>query len=548
MLPDMNTVASEWPGIAAASTAAGSVSLAPSRVERASEVLTSQALALLSALHRRFESKRQELLAARAGRQQAFDAGELPDFLPASAEVRRGDWCVAPVPPDLLDRCVELAGPPERRLVAGALDAPVQTYMADFEDACAPSWDNLLHGQINLADAVRHQFGGAVAARAQRPNRDVALIVRPRGWHLTEKHVRIGGAPVSASLFDFAMYLANNHEALARNSSGPYFYLPKLESHLEARLWNDVFVAAQDLLAIPRGTIKATILIETLPAAFEMDEILFELREHASGLSTGRWDYIFSLIKKFRNRGDWVLPERAALTMDRTLLRSYERLLIRTCHRRGTHAIGGMAAQMTIHSEPAANAAAMERVRADKLREAEAGLDGSWIAYPVLAPIARQAFGAVIARRAGGVNQFGALHADERIGAAELLRLPGGAISEAGIRLNIRVGVQYLEAWLRGNGNVPLYHQVEDTATAEICRAQLWQWLHHEARTSEGWVLTPSRFDALLADEIERIHGEVGSARRLSGVFPSATRLFAGMVADDQFDEFMTLPAYELLS
>jgi len=291
---------------------------------------------------------------------------------------------------------------------------------------------------------------------------------------------------------------------------------------------------------MPRGTIKATVLIETLPAAFEMDEILFELREHAAGLSTGRWDYIFSCIKKLRSRPDWVLPERSDLTMDRALLQSYERLLVRTCHRRGTHAIGGMAAQMTIHSEPVANAAAMERVRADKMREAEAGLDGSWIAYPVLAPIARQPFQTV--------NQFDVQHLQAPVGAAELLRVPEGAITESAIRLNIRIGIQYLEAWLSGNGNVPLYHRVEDAATAEICRAQLWQWLHHQTRTSEGWVLTAERFDALLSAELERIHREVGSARTLCGVFPSATRLFAGMVTDEHFDDFMTLPAYELLS
>ncbi|HEV7985754.1 MAG TPA: malate synthase A [Steroidobacteraceae bacterium] len=551
----MNSVLSERPGNlvprfppdAAASTA---LEIAPSRVERAHEVLSTDALALLTSLHRQFESRRLELLAARQLRQQAFDAGEWPDFLPTSADVRSDRWRIAPLPGDLLDRRVEIAAPPDRKAMINALNAPVQTFIADFEDACSPTWDNVLRGQINLADAVRRRISVADAGKVYQLNQHTAtLIVRPRGWHLSEKHARVNGEPVSGALFDFALYLAGNHEALARRGTGPYLYLPKLESHLEARLWNDVFVAAQDRMGIPRGTIKATVLIETVPAAFEMDEILFELREHAAGLSCGRWDYIFSFIKKFRNRAECVLPDRSGLTMDRAPLKPYEDLLIQTCHRRGTHAIGGMAAQMIIRSEPTANAAAMERVRADKLREAEAGHDGSWIAYPALAAVARQAFDSVLSRRqSAGFNQLGVLRDEVRVTAADLLRVPDGAITEGGIRLNIRVGLQYLEAWLGGNGNVPLYHVLEDAATAEICRAQLWQWLRHGARTAEGWVLTPGRFHALLADELERIHREVGSARTLSGVFPSATRLFAGMVTDDCFDEFMTLPAYELLS
>jgi malate synthase len=547
----MSTVLSQRPDrLDAAQRRAGDgpgLEIAPSREPQAGEVLTASALDLLLHLHARFEPRRQALLAARATRQRAFDAGELPGFLPALADVRKGDWRIAPVPGDLQDRRVEIAGPPDRKFVINALNAPVQTFLADFEDACAPTWGNLLSGQVNLADALRRRIEVKESGRHYRlVDHPATLMVRPRGWHLGEKHVRVDGQPVSAALFDFAIYLAVNHEALARLGSGPYFYLPKLEGHEEARLWNDVFVAAQDRLGIARGTIKATVLIETVPAAFEMDEILFELREHAAGLSTGRWDYIFSFIKKFRSRPDWVLPDRAGLTMESPLLKCYEELLIHTSHRRGTQAIGGIAAQMTIHSEPAANAAAMERVRADKLREAGVGLDGSWIAYPVLAPIARQAFDTVkaSAARARGRDQFEST-SDQ---AAELLRLPEGNITAAGIRLNIRIGVQYLESWLSGTGNVPLYHQVEDAATAEISRAQLWQWLHHDARTAEGWVLTPDRFDALLTEELERIHDEVGSQRTLSGVFPSATRLFAGLVLDDEFEEFMTLPAYDLLS
>jgi malate synthase len=520
--------------------------IAPSGVERAEEVLTPDALALLLHLHRRFEPRRRALLAARADRQRTFDAGELPDFLPTSADVRSATWRVAPVPGDLADRRVEITGPPDRKMIINALNAPVSTFMADFEDSCSPTWDNLLRGQVNLSDAVRRRIGFTdPAGKLYRLNeRTATLIVRPRGWHLPEKHVHIDGEPVAAALFDFAIYLANNHEALARAGSGPYFYLPKLESHLEARLWNEVFVAAQEQLGIPRGTIKATVLIETILAAFEMDEILFELREHSAGLNCGRWDYIFSYIKKFRNRADSVLPDRSAVSMDRALLKSYVDLLIHTCHRRGAHAIGGMAAQIPIRNDPAANAAAMERVRADKLREARAGHDGTWIAHPGLAGIASQAFGEVMS----GIDQLGVLREDVHVSAADLLRAPDGAITEAGIRLNIRVGVQYLEAWLGGNGCVPLYHLMEDAATAEICRAQLWQWLRHGSRTAEGRTFTPEYFHELLSEELERIHREVGAARTQSGVFPTATRLFAGMVTDESFDEFMTLPAYELLS
>jgi malate synthase len=525
---------------------AATLEVAPSRVERAEEVLSSEALGLLLHLHQQFDGRRLQLLAARQERQLRLDAGELPDFLPASADVRTAQWRIAPVPGDLMDRRVEITGPVERKMIINALNAPVRTFMADFEDSCSPTWDNLVRGQLNLADAVRRRISYAdPAGKLYRLNeRTATLIVRPRGWHLPEKHVRVAGEPVSGALFDFALYLAGNYQALARAGTGPYFYLPKLENHLEARLWNDVFVASQDHLGMARGTIKATVLIETILAAFEMDEILFELREHSAGLNCGRWDYIFSFIKKFRNRSDCVFPDRSALSMDRSMLKAYVELLIQTCHRRGAHAIGGMAAQIPIRHDPAANAAAMERVRADKLREAQAGHDGTWIAHPGLAGIATQAFDAVM----HAPNQLDVLRADVQVKAAELLRVPDGEITEAGIRLNIRVGVQYLEAWLGGNGCVPLYHLMEDAATAEICRAQLWQWLRHGARTAEGRHITPALFDELLGQELERIHRELGNARTRSGVFPTATRLFAGMVTSDSFDDFMTLPAYELLS
>jgi malate synthase len=524
------------------------VEITGGRVERSAEVLTPLALQLLASLHRRFNPRRLELLRARAERQLRLDAGELPDFLPATASVRAGDWRIAPVPKDLLDRRVEITGPVERKMIINALNAPVKAFMADFEDSLAPTWANVISGQVNLADAIRRviSFEDPVTGKVYRLSEHTAtLIVRPRGWHLPEKHVRINGEAVSASLFDFALFIANNHEALARAGTGPYFYLPKMESHLEARLWNEVFVAAQEALGMAQGTIKATVLIETILASFEMDEILYELREHSSGLNCGRWDYIFSFIKKFRNRADFVVPDRASVTMDKHFLKSYVDLLIKTCHRRGAHAMGGMAAQIPIRDDPAANEAAMARVRADKLREANAGHDGTWVAHPGLAPIAMEAFDSVLK---GRPNQLEVKREDVHVAAADLVQLPPGPITEGGVRACIRVGVQYLEAWLRGNGCVPLYHLMEDAATAEICRAQLWQWLHHGARTEDGEVITVARFDRLMMAELDRIHQEVGAARLTHGVFPTAARLFEQMTKSDTFDEFLTLPAYELLS
>ncbi len=386
-------------------------------IERQAEVLTPLALQLLASLHRRFNTRRLELLNARRDRQIQLDDGALPDFLADTAKVRAGEWRIEPVPQDLLDRRVEITGPVDRKMVINALNAPVRCFMADFEDSCSPTWENLIRGQVNLADAIRRtiSFADGATGKIYRLNEHTAtLIVRPRGWHLPEKHVRIDGEPVSGALFDFALFLANNHEALARRGTGPYFYLPKMESHLEARLWNEVFIAAQEALGLPRGTIKATVLIETMLAAFEMDEILFELREHSAGLNCGRWDYIFSFIKKFRNRADFVLPDRGTVTMDRHFLKSYVELLIKTCHRRGAHAMGGMAAQIPIRDDPKANEAAMARVRADKLREAHAGHDGTWIAHPGLAAIAREAFDAVM----HGPNQLAVSRAEVNVGRA----------------------------------------------------------------------------------------------------------------------------------
>ena len=539
MLATMNTqlqYQSSWPAI--------DVSRRP--VARGDEVLTPQALELLASLHRCFNPRRLQLLAARARRQAEIDRGQRPDFLPQTTYVRSSDWRIGTVPADLADRRVELTGPPNRKLMVNGLNAPVGTFMADFEDACAPSWENLIQGQINLSDAIRRRisYTDPLSGRHYALNeRTATLIVRPRGWHLPEKHVQVDGQAVSGALFDFALYLANNHKALAQGGSAAYFYLPKLESHLEARLWNDVFLAAQEALGIPRGTIKATVLIETVLAAFEMDEILFELREHVVGLNCGRWDYIFSFIKKFRNHRDAVLPDRDAVTMETPFLKAYVDLLIQTCHRRGAYAIGGMAAQIPIRGNPEAHEAALLKVRSDKLREARAGHDGTWVAHPALAPIAAAAFDTVMQGR----NQLHVLRAEVRVTAADLLRVPHGAITDAGLRRNIRVGVQYIEAWLGGNACVPLYHLMEDAATAEICRAQLWQWLAHEARSADGELICLERFNRTLSEEIERIHAEVGGARTLAGVFPSAVRLFAAMVTAETFDEFLTLPAYELL-
>jgi len=521
-------------------------------VERSEDVLTPLALQLLASLHRRFNPRRLELLAARERRQAQLDAGDLPVFVAAqtplaSVEKAPGDWKIAPLPADLLDRRVEITGPVDRKMIINALNAPVSTFMADFEDSCSPTWGNIIGGQVNLLDAIRGtiSFSDPQNGRIYRlGERSATLIVRPRGWHLPEKHVRIGGEPVSGALFDFALYMANNHEALARRGTGPYFYLPKLESHLEARLWNDVFVTTQDALGLKRGSIKATVLIETILAAFEMDAILYELREHCAGLNCGRWDYIFSFIKKFRSRPEFLLPDRAAVTMDRHFLKSYVDLLIQTCHRRGAYAIGGMAAQIPIRDDAAANDLAMAAIRADKLREAHAGHDGTWIAHPGLATIARSAFDSVMS----GPNQIPLVRSDVSVSAADLLKVPSGDITEAGLRSCIRVGVQYLESWLGGNGCVPLYNLMEDAATAEICRAQLWQWVHHGARTADGRPVTEERFDGLLTNELDRIHREVGAARLAGGVFPTAARLFAEMIKQETFDDFLTLPAYELLT
>src|SRR2546425_10425441 len=451
------------------------------------EILTAEARRFLTTLARACERRRQELLARRVERQRRLDAGERPDFLPETRSVREAAWTVAPIPADLLDRRVEITGPVDRKMIINALNSGARVYMADFEDSNAPTWRNNLEGHLNLQDAVRGTItftspegkGYALAPRT------ATLMVRPRGWHLDEKHVTVDGRPISAALFDFGLFFFHNAAALIAKGTGPYFYLPKLESHLEARLWNDVFNLAQDELGIPRGTIRATVLIETILAAFEMDEILYELKDHSAGLNCGRWDYIFSFIKKFRNRPDFVLPNRAQVTMDRHFLNSYVQLLIKTCHRRGIHAMGGMAAQIPIKSDPAANEKALDKVRQDKLREVKAGHDGTWVAHPGLVPIAKAIFDEYMKTP----NQIHVKREEVSVSAKDLLAVPTGEITEAGLRLNINVGLQYLEAWLRGNGCVPIYNLMEDAATAEISRAQVWQWVRHKARLADGRVI-----------------------------------------------------------
>ncbi len=509
------------------------------------QVFIPEALDFVADLTRRFGGRVSALLQRRAELQHALDGGALPDFLPETREVRAGDWRAAPLPPDLLDRRVEITGPVDRKMVINALNSGASCFMADFEDACAPTWENLVEGQINLSDAIAGTISyddpatGKHYALGERP---AVLLVRPRGWHLVERHLQVDGRAVPGALFDFGLYLFRNAQALLAKGTGPYFYLPKLESHLEARLWNEVFLHAQERLGIPCGSIKATVLIETLPAAFQMDEILYELREHAAGLNCGRWDYIFSFIKKFRRHPDRVLPDRQQVTMVQPFLRAYTQLVIRTCHRRGVHAMGGMAAEIPIKGDPAANAQALEKVRQDKLREVTDGHDGTWVAHPALVPVAK----AVFDEHMPESNQLSRLREDVRVRAADLLAVPVGTCTEAGLRNNIRVGIQYLEAWLRGFGAVPIYNLMEDVATAEIARAQVWQWLANGTLV-ESRPLTRERVAQAIAEEMQTIRGEVGDERFTRGRFPEAERIFSALCLSTQLADFLTLATYEQL-
>jgi malate synthase len=514
-------------------------------IEGADAILSDAALAFVAELATRFEPRRQELLAARVAQQARFDAGTDPDFLPETEGVRGGDWKVARMPDDLRRRVVEITGPVDRKMIINALNSGADVFMADFEDSNAPTWRNVVEGQINLRDAVRgsitydHPVSGKHYALNPQP---ATLMVRPRGWHLGEAHLTLDGAPVSASLVDFGLFFFHNAATLVSRGTGPYFYLPKLQNHLEARLWNDVFVAAQQALSIPNGTIKATVLIETLPAVFEMDEILYELRDHSAGLNCGRWDYIFSAIKTLKNRPDRVLPDRSQVGMTQTMMASYTQLLIKTCHRRGAFAMGGMAAQIPIKRDVEANERALDKVRADKTREAQNGHDGTWVAHPGLVPIARDAFEAVLD---GKPNQLEVMRDDVSVTQADLLAPPTGTRTDAGLRQNVRVGIQYLEAWLRGNGCVPLYDLMEDAATAEISRTQIWQWLKHGASTDDGEPITKARVEAVADEELAAVREQIGAEAFDAGQFSLARTIFTDVATQtDQFTEFLTLPAY----
>jgi malate synthase len=521
--------------------------------ERQADVLSAEALRFVVGLQREFGRERDALLRARAERQAGLDAGALPDFLEATRPLRAADWQVAPAPRDLERRRVEITGPTDRKMVINALSSGADCYMADFEDANTPTWENLLDGQANLIDAV----GGTIELRQddrvyRLGDRRATLLVRPRGWHLPEKHVLVDGQPISGSLFDFGLFFFHNARRLVEQDSGPYFYLPKLESHREARLWNDVFLYAQQALGIPRGTLRATVLIETILAAFEMEEILYELREHAGGLNAGRWDYIFSVIKKLGKRPEYILPDRAQVTMTAPFMRAYTELLVETCHRRGAFAIGGMAAFIPSRRDPSVNEVALPKVREDKLRESGDGFDGTWVAHPDLVPVAMEVFATALGNRP---NQLERQRPEVAVTAVDLLAVgaTGGQITEAGLRTNVDVGLQYLESWLRGTGAAAIHNLMEDAATAEISRSQVWQWVHHGVRLADGPTVTRELVRRLLQEELAGLErqpvrpaGRTGQAGS-PGRFAEAAALFEEVALSQDFVEFLTLPAYDHL-
>jgi malate synthase len=509
-------------------------------------ILSAEAMSFVAALAMRFGPRVDELLARRKSRQAEIDAGEMPDFLPETAEIRAADWRVGEIPADLRDRRVEITGPVDRKMIINALNSGAKVFMADFEDSMTPSWDNLVLGQIALRDAVARtiSFTSPEGKRYHLNERVATLFVRPRGWHLVEKHVEVGGRKVPGGLFDFGLYLFHNARATGAIGSGPYFYLPKLESHVEARLWAEVFRYAEDTLGLRRGTIKCTVLIETILAAFEIDEILSELREHIVALNCGRWDYIFSFIKKFQDFPEFTLPDRHQVTMATHFLRSYSQLVIRTCHRRGALAIGGMAAQIPIKGDPEANEAALAKVRADKEREAGDGHDGTWVAHPGLVPIAMEIFD----KHMPGPNQLERLREDVEVSAADLLQMPAGQITEAGLRSNISIGIQYMAAWLGGNGCVPLHNLMEDAATAEIARAQIWQWIKHpQGVLEDGRRITFALYEQLRDEELAKIKDEVGAEAFSSGNYREAARLLDRITGEERCMDFLTLVAYEAI-
>lgn len=510
-------------------------------------ILTPEAMDFFVALESSFRERRLALLEKRKEMQKDIDGGKLPDFLPETKSIRESEWTVAAIPEDLKDRRVEITGPVERKMIINALNSGANVFMADFEDSNSPTWNNCIEGQINLRDAINKtiSFTSPEGKKYSLGNKSAVLMVRPRGWHLDEKNVLLDGQKVSGSLFDFALYFFHNAKNLVANGSGPYFYLPKLENHHEARLWNDVFNSAQDLLGISRGTIRATVLIETILAAFEMNEILYELKDHSAGLNCGRWDYIFSFIKKFRNYPDFVLPDRSKVTMTTKFLHSYSQLVIKTCHKRGIHAMGGMAAQIPIKNDQEANDKAIEKVRADKQREASDGHDGTWVAHPGLISTAKEIFDELMP----GPNQIENKREDVNVTAQDLLAVPEGNITEEGLRLNIDVSIQYMEAWLNGNGCVPIYNLMEDAATAEISRAQIWQWIHNSKGVlSDGRKVTKELYFPIVKEELEKIHDMVGEDKFANGKYELAAELINQLSTSVEFGEFLTLVAYEKIN
>lgn len=507
------------------------------------EILSPEALAFVASLQRKFNGRRLELLKLREARQTEIDKGKLPNFLPETAHIRDADWIVAPLPADLLDRRVEITGPVDRKMVINALNSGARVFMADLEDSNSPTWDNCIGGQINLRDAVRGtiNFTNAKGKHYQLNEHTAVLMVRPRGWHLPEKHVLIDGEVMSASLLDFGLYFFHNARQLLENGSGPYFYLPKIESHLEARLWNEVFVFAQNELGILNGTIKATVLLETIMASFEMDEILYELRDHSAGLNCGRWDYIFSYIKRLRNVDGYMLPDRGQVTMTTPFMSAYSQLVIKTCHKRNVHAMGGMAAFIPIKGDEQANQAAMDKVRADKELEAKNGHDGTWVAHPGLVQLAMDIFDTHMP----AANQIENKREDVSVTAADLIEVPQGSISEEGLRLNINVGILYIESWLQGVGAAAIYNLMEDAATAEISRTQVWQWIRNNAEMTNGSTITYQLVKDLIPQELEKINLYVGEQRYRNGKFREAAVLFDNLVREETFTDFLTLPAYQ---
>jgi malate synthase len=510
------------------------------------EILTIDALEFISKLHNEFNHRRKELLDIREGRQQELDEGVFPDFLEETKEIRESDWIVAPTPNDLQDRRVEITGPVSRKMVINALNSGAKVFMADFEDSNSPSWKNNIEGQINLRDAINGSisFENPKNGKQYKLNEEVAtLMVRPRGWHLEEKNLLINGEVISGGILDFGLFFFHNIEALRKKGSATYFYLPKLENHKEARLWNDIFVFAQKELGVPNGTIKATVLVETIMAVFELNEILYELKDHSAGLNCGRWDYIFSYIKRFRKHPSFMLPDRDQVGMTTPFMASYSNLVVKTCHKRKVHAMGGMAAQIPIKNDEEANNIAIEKVRQDKLREVKNGHDGTWVAHPGLVKVAMDIFN----EHMPNPNQIEIKREDVVADAKALIEIPEGTITEAGVRKNINVGILYIESWLRGNGAAAIYNLMEDAATAEISRTQLWQWIKHAATLDDGREITYTMYQELLPQELEKIKEYVGEENYKNGKFERATKLFDQLILEDTFEEFLTLPAYQYI-